>query len=446
MQSPLRGRLSTSTAHDNNEHSYRKVQWDDEPESSKVALAEGLQSLYWDGVRRELTQMILTLQEWQKPQYATVELREETNMPVEGFEHFVDQVSESSRDFAWKYDQERLRQIKAGKGARFSKRSYMESARLAFTAYRRRIEDQRLKSEIIDLLPCREDESTVYRRARMILQSAAFLDMDKVVSYNSPQPRFDFWRRSAPPQLTCSRLDASSMPILKALRCKICGDVIRGVLFKCLEKKCEAAPQLARKDSICETCFRESDPLHPQSHMTKLYKHLILRNIITPQISRQICVCNLSSAGGSMARNGSLFPINKDFPHRGKGQTRVLRCGLLLLSDKVMEAKYEGTVSKIEKRKRRMQTKTQTKEDNQKTASSKLRRRGVRRKVAAKNPQIADPQGKTEEKTMSDVEEEQRADKEIPFLYRKIARRYPFGNVHVALMFGPLIIENGVPE
>lgn len=446
MQSALLRKLSSSTAHDEYGRKSKKVQWDDAPESSKMALAKDLQSLYWDGIRRELTQIILTLQEWQKPQHAGVKLEEETNTPVEGFEHFVDQVSESSRDFAWKYDQERLRRLKAGKAAEASNKSYLESSRLAFTAYRKRVEDQRLKSEIRSLLPSREGEGTVYRRARMLLQSAAFLDVDKVVSYNSPQPRFDFWRRSAPPQLACSRLDASSMPILKALRCKICGDVIRGILFKCLEKTCEAAPQLGRKDSICETCFRESDPLHPQSHMTKVYKHLILRDVIHPRISRQICVCNLSSGPSATARNGSLFPIHKDFPHRGKGKTRVLKCGLLLLGDKVMEAKYEGTISKIVKGRRRMHKSLQTEEINQTTAKLKSRRRGVGRKVAPQNPQSADPQGKTDEKTMSDVEDEQLADKEIPFLYRKIARRYPFGNVHVALMFGPLMIENGVPE
>ena len=422
------------------------MKWNDAPESSKVALDKGLQSLYWDGVRRELTQMILTLQEWQKPQYTKVKLKEETNLPVEGFEHFVDQVSEASRDFAWKYDLERIQQIKAGKVAKASKRSYKEASRLAFTAYRRRIEDQRLKAEIRSLLPNRKGESTVHRRARMLLQSAAFLDIDKVVTYNSPQPRADFWRRSAPPQLTCARLDTASMPILKSLRCKICGEVIRGVLFKCMEKKCEAAPLLDRKDSICETCFRESDPRHPQSHMTKFYKHLILRDIITPRVSQQICVCNPSSGPVSMARSGSLFPINKDFPHRGKGKKRVLRCGLLLLSDKVMEAKYQGTISKIEKGQKNVQKNSQTKKDDQTTDKSRSRRRGIRRRVRPKNPPKADPQAKTEEKTMSDVEDEQQADKDIPFLYRNIARRYPFGNVHVALMFGPLMIENGVPE
>ena len=31
-------------------------------------------------------------------------------------------------------------------------------------------------------------------------------------------------------------------------------------------------------------------------------------------------------------------------------------------------------------------------------------------------------------------------------LIRPILEKIPFGNVHMALMFGPLIIENGVPE
>jgi hypothetical protein len=31
-------------------------------------------------------------------------------------------------------------------------------------------------------------------------------------------------------------------------------------------------------------------------------------------------------------------------------------------------------------------------------------------------------------------------------IVRKLLGKIPFGNVHMALMFGPLVIENGVPE
>lgn len=46
----------------------------------------------------------------------------------------------------------------------------------------------------------------------------------------------------------------------------------------------------------------------------------------------------------------SPFPIDDAFLHCGrKGKSKVLKCDLLLLSDRVMEAKYQGTISAIEK-------------------------------------------------------------------------------------------------
>jgi hypothetical protein len=42
--------------------------------------------------------------------------------------------------------------------------------------------------------------------------------------------------------------------------------------------------------------------------------------------------------------------------------------------------------------------------------------------------------------------EENEADEDVPFFMRKFTNRYPFGNVHMALRIGPLIIENGVDQ
>lgn len=437
-------RIRASTRPNDNGTKFRRVPWPKAYQTTKEALAAGLQSLYWDGVRKELAQMILTLREWQLPQYSNVKLEEEAQLQAEGYEHFINQVSESSRDFAQKYSQERIQRFKAGKGAEKEKRTYEELCRDAYTAYRKYDEDRLLKNEISGLMPTRQDANSVERRARMLLQSAAFLDVDKVIMHNSPLPKRNFWRRSAPPQLTLLRFDAFSMPKLKILRCKICNDAITGVLFKCLEKQCRAEVQLTQQDSICESCFREAR--HPPHHLTKFYKHFILRDIIKPQISRQICVCNGSANTASQLGGPSLFPIDKNFAHRGKGRTRVLRCGLLLLSDKVMEAKYRGSISLIEKNKRRAEARKNVKLIDQEDAKPKSRNRSIKPRKATINQKFSDPQTKAEEKTVSDVENEKLADQEIPLLYRKFTKRYPFGNVHMALMFGPLMIEIGVPE
>lgn len=420
--------------------------WGEPTTPTKKILADELQSLYWGGVRREVAQMILTLREWQQPQYSSLKLEEESNFHFEGYEHFVDQVSESSRLFAQKYSQDRLRMLRGGKGGNKYTRTYEDSSHaVSTTAYRAEYEDRRTKDEIRGLFPDRGGESFLERRARMLLQSASFLDIDKVIEYNPPLTGYNFWRRSAPPQLTLARFDESSMPKLKALRCKACGDVIRGILFKCLAAECKAADPfipLSRKDSICETCFRECR--HPQSHMTKFYKHFILRDIITPGISRQICVCNPDIGKAPKIRRSSRFPLDDSFPHRGRGKPKVLKCGLLLLSDRVMEAKYQGTISAIEKGRRQFQERKQRKKDDGNAVQSTSKPRGRRRQQT--KPRYTDPQGKGDEKTKSDVEEEILASKEIPLLYRKFINRYPFGNVHVALMFGPLKIENGFRE
>jgi len=62
-----------------------------------------LQTMYWDGVKRELAHILLTLKKWQQPEYASTILVDEKDDFIHGFDTFVDQVSESSRDFASRY-------------------------------------------------------------------------------------------------------------------------------------------------------------------------------------------------------------------------------------------------------------------------------------------------------------------------------------------------------
>ena len=46
--------------------------------------------------------------------------------------------------------------------------------------------------------------------------------------------------------------------------------------------------------------------------------------------------------------------------------------------------------------------------------------------------------------TATETVDEKEAEEDIPFFMRRITDRYPFGNVHMALRVGPIIIENGV--
>lgn len=60
--------------------------------------------MYWAGVKRELGHIILTLQKWQTPEYASTILADEEDDFFHGFDTFVDQVSETARDFAERYE------------------------------------------------------------------------------------------------------------------------------------------------------------------------------------------------------------------------------------------------------------------------------------------------------------------------------------------------------
>lgn len=37
----------------------------------------------------------------------------------------------------------------------------------------------------------------------------------------------------------------------------------------------------------------------------------------------------------------------------------------------------------------------------------------------------------------------EKLDSDVPWVLRTVAHKFPFGNTHVSLMVGPLIIENG---
>ncbi len=60
---------------------------------------------------------------------------------------------------------------------------------------------KRLKEEISEALKARHVEPDIWRRrARMLLQSAGWLDMDKFIQHRPPLEEVGFWKRPTPPQ------------------------------------------------------------------------------------------------------------------------------------------------------------------------------------------------------------------------------------------------------
>ncbi len=80
----------------------KKLDWAEIGAAQDVLLLE-LQAMFWDGVQRELKEIIRTLREWRGEELKDIVLEDEKNENIYGFETFIDQVIDSSREFSVQY-------------------------------------------------------------------------------------------------------------------------------------------------------------------------------------------------------------------------------------------------------------------------------------------------------------------------------------------------------
>lgn len=62
-----------------------------------------LERMYWDGVKREIEVILITLRKWQESDDGLKEPEEDTDDFIHGFDTFIDQVGQESRAFATHY-------------------------------------------------------------------------------------------------------------------------------------------------------------------------------------------------------------------------------------------------------------------------------------------------------------------------------------------------------
>jgi hypothetical protein len=191
-------------------------------------------------------------------------------------------------------------------------------------------------------------ESLVERRARMLLQSAGFLDVDKLIEHRPPLGRFAFWNRPPMPQLSLAAFNGAWVPEFAPLRCAACCDVVRGSMFESQATIQRRRAQLtapetvhqANAEVLCEACFHAANPRRG-AYVTR-YKHCILHDSIAGAPSRAICHCSTVQRIDSAGRSRSLLLLCGDDKHRQ-------HCGLLRLTDSLAQAKYEGMLLPMEK-------------------------------------------------------------------------------------------------
>jgi hypothetical protein len=228
---------------------------------------------------------------------------------------------------------------------------------------------------------------------------------------------------------------------------------------------------------ICEECYRNH--YYGREEYTKAYKHCILSESITAEMSRKICSCLGVRQDDTEDESESLFPIDNPEQHRNTGVAGEAKCKLLQLGDAVALAKYHGLQNSVGAKPRSLKDTEKAgmkSKYNMETRSSSFGYRNYalertkagesdfeeeeeldrkpetegrnRRLKALKTVQQISLHGSDRSPTSSNVSvaEEAAGDTDIPLFFRGYTEKYPYGNVHMALRVGPIVIENGVSQ
>lgn len=216
----------------------------------------------------------------------------------------------------------------------------------------------------------------------------------------------------------------SHVPEFGPAVCAHCSSIIRGTQFCCFincgQTSCRKTncpqPYCRRPDQrpistepllFCETCKRASD--HPGRHLRKFEKRCILREVVPPTRSRQICTCENQTPCTGDEREDLYFAVDGGYPHQR-------RCPVLKLKRRHELARVEEL--------RRSRTSTQPPKDRQGRGAGRGadRGRGSRGRI------------------------QKASSRSVGLAAQVVTPPIQFGNVHMMLMVGTIIIENGVSE
>ncbi|KAF5021924.1 hypothetical protein F66182_6027 [Fusarium sp. NRRL 66182] len=408
------------------------------PSTSLGPAAEHLQhellEMYWQAVERELPYLLLTFRRWQSRQDSSGLLPDEEDHHIHGYDTFLDQVSDFSRQFHERNKKEQRSKKAKEPPKKGSKKdsqapppSYDEVLRGRGWDMFADLKSQRIKGSIRTSLNERKLSDPARRRARMLLQSAQFLDVDKIIEYREPEEALSFWKRPASAQIKVSCYDDLDLPVFVPQRCSDCRSTIRGCMFRDTNNEGIV---------VCESCYRAKH--YGQTRFSKQHKHCCLPTALTPEISRKLCYCGTVRRRDNDGRIRSLWPIDPklDHGHHIKGGLGRVGCGLYTVTDLFAEAKYASTRFKIGKHDSLLQLRKRDaagEEMRKPTGSSKKHPSRLTHLTETFIPEYGYSYGFSTE-----------SPEDIPIYLRSTTDKYPYGNVHMALRIGPLIIENGV--
>jgi hypothetical protein len=424
---------------------------------AKDHLENELLAIYWQGVRRELRYILQTLRKWQEPAFAKVSFEEENVAGLaSGFSTFVDQVVLSSRQLASAYDHEILGQgggpLGNGEEEGLSNEEKRARAKEMWEQKQSQevIEDIRTYLEGNDQVPM----DKVQAQAMLLLQSAQFLDIDKVIEYRHDDPRFSVGNAPAVPQLKAQGVNSrTGLPDFAPEDCSECHEPIQGSQFT--KARAGEAPI-----ALCITCYYKTCTPGTTT-FTKSYKHTTLQDAIDPSLARRLCGCGSVPRADSYGRLKTLFPVSSSDSHVNHPGLSSLSCGLLRIGREVAEAKYKFTATKksryptIADMRKHAMVFSRTK--GAPTLADYERAEALRNKESRTKAGFAAAQLKPQ--TISSLVDENKtiaefgagywitdAYEEMPIYMRHLVDNVPYGNTHMALRVGTIVIEIGAGQ
>lgn len=370
---------------------------------AKEVLKDELLRLYWDGVRQDLPHLVSSL----RALLASEEpIEEEKNVVYDGYDQWVDNITQGARDAP-------------APGGQAMDAIIQQHAWNVLKDVRQGRQREEIRSNIH-----RKQKSDVLKqRARLLLQSAQWLDIDKLIEHRDPPPE--------------ARLDPANLetfpskiipPPFETRKCHECDLIMRGSEYyqiKVMAGPTPGRPTRLRHPIICETCYCKNH--YAEEGFTKVYKHSELPAQLQNETNLRACRCEK----------------NAHDPNNDSQQHWNQECPIRKLHDKLADGRFESTRHGSERGKTLANYQKSDAEQDLKIAEARWRdgrRRGVKPKLGVrKDDELAGEfamDGRSPDSKFNAT----------PDYLKPSDPSNPWGMVHMALRIGPLVIENGVEQ
>ncbi|KAH1681051.1 hypothetical protein KXX46_006558 [Aspergillus fumigatus] len=337
-----------------------------------------LESLYWTGVNKELDCIVSTLRRWQQPHFQHIQ-PDADNTLVNGFDTFVADVVPQSAQAPPQLPSQASTELNV-KG-RLVRSAQVRAMELAAAKTRTKVNVDVHKR----LLQRPVETDAAKRRARLLLQAAGFLDIEKTIEHspaaNTPSP--------LTPQLRMTKKGFKGCPAISTLPCSRCKRVIRGSMYQATGGSTQ---------TICEDCYWEhhyGDPAY-----IKQYKHSIASQV--DELMSKHTSCRSCRKNSDKIRRPSGLP----------GKTGV---------HKLADAKYLGV----------QEAQNKSGLSGRPTPLAKVIHNDY-------NSRSGTSFAASRSDKLHLVGEE--------WLYKDFVQENPWKNIRVAVRVGPLVFENGSKE